>query len=494
MAGNPLDHHHLHPEPRHIYRLWKTYTETVDPLIKFVHVPTLQQRILDASWNPSNVAEPLAATMFAVYSLAITSMSPHDCEAAFGEPRGRLIIRYRTGTIKALIAADVFVTRNFEVLQALLLLLYADPESSLSLTLVSVAVKLGKVLGLHKESTDPKLSFFDKEMRIRFWWQLRSLEVRANAPHIPLSKMTDMELGELRLPLNVNDVDLHPDMKEPPVEHKGPTEMLYPLMKFEPTIWIRSSPLGAKLFETMRKGPARDRTSMAVEEEAVNEMGRIFSSKYLASLDDNIPLHWLGLQMGRRAGAAVRFKIHHLRARVSPMGSDVYLPQQDLDLLFESSIIILEIAQLCDKMKFSPHLVTHMSARVEVDAFIHMVSDLRERVSGPQVDRAWQVVEWFCNDYPRITDDVEDPFYMAVGDLILEAWASRSRELLKGDNAQDHSTPHFISRLRQRRDEDSNKATLQTSPSFSYLDNLESLTSMEVYDHDENYWSAFMQF
>jgi hypothetical protein len=113
----------LHPEPKHIFKLWQAFAENVNPLTKVIHTPTLQQRILEMSWNLEAVTRPLEAVMFGVYALAITSMKAADCVQAFGETRPVLLNRYRSGAAQALIAAELHLTRDLEVLQAFVLFL-----------------------------------------------------------------------------------------------------------------------------------------------------------------------------------------------------------------------------------------------------------------------------------------------------------------------------------------------------------------------------------
>lgn len=234
-------------------------------------MPTLQQRVLDASWDPVNVSKPLSAILFAIYTLAVTSISSVDCQASFGETRDTLLTRYGAATVRALVAAEFLTTRDLEVLQALVLFLFADPESDLTSTLAGAAVRLGQKMGLHRENTDPKISLFETEMRVRLWWQLCGLHSRS-AVSTPGMKLPPSELGDVRLPLNINDADLHPDMIEPPVEHNGPTEMLCVLMKFEISNWLRSSPKAAKVFGNILQGPTRGKISIEMENEAIDEL------------------------------------------------------------------------------------------------------------------------------------------------------------------------------------------------------------------------------
>lgn len=113
----------LHPDPKHVFRLWQAFADNVNPLTKIIHAPTLQEKILGAAWAAESTAKPLEATIFAVYALAVASMKPTTCHEVFGENRLVLLNRYRTGALRALSSADLFSTRDLEVLQALTLII-----------------------------------------------------------------------------------------------------------------------------------------------------------------------------------------------------------------------------------------------------------------------------------------------------------------------------------------------------------------------------------
>jgi hypothetical protein len=66
--------------------------------------------------------------MFAVYTLAIGSLSPSDCLKLFDQDRDTLFEQYRKSTMQSLIAAELLSTRDIEVLQAFVLFLVGiDP-------------------------------------------------------------------------------------------------------------------------------------------------------------------------------------------------------------------------------------------------------------------------------------------------------------------------------------------------------------------------------
>lgn len=108
---------HFHPPPAQIFKLWHTFLDNVNPLIKVIHAPTVQRLLLEASVDLEHVSRPMEALMFAIYSCAVTSLSNEECEMLTGEPMGRLRARYHKITQQALMRAGLFGTLDIAVLQ-----------------------------------------------------------------------------------------------------------------------------------------------------------------------------------------------------------------------------------------------------------------------------------------------------------------------------------------------------------------------------------------
>ena len=444
----------LHPEPRHIFLLWQRFVERVNPLTKIIHVPTLQERTLDATCNIENITKPLNALLFSIYTLAITSMPSSECLSTFSEDKITLLSRYRVATIRALIAADFLTTREFEVLQALVLFLFADPESELTITLTGIAMRLGQKLGLHRNQSNSKLSFFEREMRVRLWWPLCGFWSRFNMTQATAMKGSMLEVGDVRLPLNVNDADLHPDMTEAPVESNRPTEMLCVLMKLELPNWFRSSPVSMNTFENiLQTGSVGGRVSRVPEDHAIKKVNSIYGEKYLRYLDTRIPLHGLTRAMIYLSVSRMRFKIHHPRGRLTNSNAEeVRLSTAESDVLFHSALDMLEMIDYCSQTKFSSHMSIYTASSFQVDALIYTLSELRCRCSGDRVAIAWRLVEDIYSRNPQLVDEPHNTFYVALGDLAIEAWETRKKELLVTQGLRESDiTPRFIHSLKRQR-------------------------------------------
>ncbi|KAG5659594.1 hypothetical protein KAF25_002153 [Fusarium avenaceum] len=438
--------HELHPEPKQIYFLWQKFVDAINPLIKIVHVPTLQKRILDAVWDPINISKPLAALMFSIYTISVTAMSPEECMASFNQERGTLLTRYRSGTVRALAEADFLSTRDLEVLQALVLFVFANPESEIASTLTATAIRISQIMGLHKVDSDTKLSFFEKEMRVRIWWQIKGLDFRVRVASTPGMKSEKFDFGDQRIPFNINDADLHPDMLEPQVEYQGPTEMLCVLMKFATTKWLGSSPKAIKVFECMAPGFSKSQVSMKVENEVISELEAVFEEKYLSKLDRCVPFHDLTYVMAKLVHARLRFKLHHPRGRTAFGEGDAYMSKEESDILFNAALSFVELVQVGFKSKFSSQLFTHLSSTYQIDAYIHVISELRRRCSGPRIDQAWKLVDDLYADHPELIDHVENSLFFALGNLTLEAWEARRKMV-----AESAKTPRCVEMLWSKR-------------------------------------------
>jgi hypothetical protein len=110
-----------HPPPERILQLWQVFIERIDPLTKLVHVPTLTPAIQKATSNIGTIPRSFEALMFAIYSVAVMSLTDGECTGRLGESRKTLLSRYIAATKAALSRARFMGTTSRVVLQALVL-------------------------------------------------------------------------------------------------------------------------------------------------------------------------------------------------------------------------------------------------------------------------------------------------------------------------------------------------------------------------------------
>jgi hypothetical protein len=119
----PMDLSALHPDPVRIFRLWDMFVANVNPLVKVIHTPTLQGLIIEAASNTQRIDPNLEALMFGIYSMAIVSLDPDNCEQVFGASKLTLTRSYQLSCWQALLNAKFLRTTNRDCLTAFYLYL-----------------------------------------------------------------------------------------------------------------------------------------------------------------------------------------------------------------------------------------------------------------------------------------------------------------------------------------------------------------------------------
>lgn len=137
-----------HPTPPQIFQLWQTFLNNVNPLVKLLHAPEVQQMILEAVTDLKQVPREHVALMFAIYLAAITSMDEQACARLFNEPKSTVLTNFTNAAQQALVTAEFLKSSNLVVLQALTLYLVSGiwniltkVKSMVSLPLVVATIR-----------------------------------------------------------------------------------------------------------------------------------------------------------------------------------------------------------------------------------------------------------------------------------------------------------------------------------------------------------------
>ncbi|TVY88787.1 Aurofusarin cluster transcription factor [Lachnellula willkommii] len=415
----------MHPPPVHIFRLWQTFLVHVNPLIKIFHAPTVQQTILDASGNLETVSRSTEALMFSIYFLAVVALNNADCQSMFGESRKALVAKYCNGTQQALVNAKFLKSLNISTLHAFAIYLHGVRKSldhhSISV-LTGVAVRIAQRLGLHRDSSKYKVSPFDAEIRRRTWWQIAFLDGHA-------SKLAGAGFHawysafDTQVPLNISDSDLNPTMKEAPHEKDGATEMMFCSLRFDVAVAIRKAAttpgISAEDGEAgwaMPHGPQH----LQAKDKAINDLEAHFERKYL------------------------RYSRQYPDKGAS-------MPEAEKDFVFGEGLKELEIDGLGHNIKELEGFRWHIQHYFQLSAFIFILSELRHRLTGDLVERAWKQVGIAYEYRPYMITDTKNALYHAIGNLTLKAWRKREESGVLSRGGHENSTPRYITLLRAQR-------------------------------------------
>lgn len=103
---------------------------------------------------------------------------------------------------------------------------------------------------------------------------------------------------DTKIPSNINDDDIWPEMTEPPKEHEGCTEMTFDLIRYEvgnTARFLTYRPPGVSMCPTI----FRDNHSLEDKERLIQNLSIYLENKYLRYCDMSIPLQWVAANVSR---------------------------------------------------------------------------------------------------------------------------------------------------------------------------------------------------
>jgi transcription factor-like protein len=274
-------------------------------MTKLVHVPTFQTPMEKAISSIEHIPRGFEALMFAIYTMAVLSLTEDECKGTLGETRENLLPRYLAATKAALTRARFMSSNSIVVLQALVLHILTirhvyEPRAVWSLN--GVAIRIAKVWGMRLDGTLLGLSPFETGVRRRIWWELKMHDFRA-AELCGQAKFRDFDIDDTtpKRPANINDADLYPSMRQAPAESVNPTEMIWCMMRSELATFAaaqkaRVHKLQNKATPTSEEYSAMD--DLKLKDSLINEMEGLIETKYLRFCDPSQPFQLLTLLGG----------------------------------------------------------------------------------------------------------------------------------------------------------------------------------------------------
>jgi hypothetical protein len=109
------------PDDLQAEALWQVFLEHIEPVYKFLHVPTLRAFMERGEPLYGQDAESLCnkALRAAIYFAAAVAMTESECQVYFSKPRDQVVSHFRKYIDLALHAADSLNTNDLATLQAM---------------------------------------------------------------------------------------------------------------------------------------------------------------------------------------------------------------------------------------------------------------------------------------------------------------------------------------------------------------------------------------
>lgn len=414
----------LHPEPVQIFRLWQIYLDNVDPLLKVTHTPSLQRRIIEAAGNLRNINPTLEALMFSIYCMSIISLVVDDFQALFGSSKEDLLTKYQFGCQQALLNCGFLRSSDRDCLTALYLYLVSIGPStnprSLS-SMLAIAIRIAQRMGIHSESACAKCTALEAEMRRRLWWSLVLFDTR-------ISELADHKSSTLaptwdcRFPLNVNDSDLRPEMKEPPSVQGKSTEAVFAVVRSELGDFIRHTTFHLDFTNPALKPFAKDVQHGPIPEGGeLVKLEKMIEEKYLKYCDPEDPIHFMTIWTTR--GHLAKCRLMEYYSRYS--SSSTYQTEAQRDAAVSHALSMLECDTKIMTSPFAKRYLWLVQFYYPFLAYIQIIQDMSRRPVSEQAEQAWEVMSDNYEARFVLTYRDDNPFFGIFTKIILHAWETR---------------------------------------------------------------------
>lgn len=265
--------------------------------------------------------------------------------------------------------------------------------------------------------------------------------------------------GDCQLPLNVNDSDLHVDGKEMPTPHTGPTEMLFALTRIEMAMAVSSNSNRDAIKinnPDINRGPAETPPNakpgqptirLAYPDSPTYTLDGFcahMEGTYLAHCDPKIPLHFFTMTMTRQALCKMRvlnFLVRMHNADVIPFKE---VERESLFLQATQMIEYDNVVQSSDSLAPFKWYARH---HLPFPAYMFLVQELRKRVNGPMVERAWDAI---ASNYELrgLLNNFHNPMHVAFKGTFTKAWDAY--ESAQRSLGKQPPVPRFIIILKDR--------------------------------------------
>jgi hypothetical protein len=305
-----------------------------------------------------------------------------------------------------------------------------------------VASRIGQRIGLHRDGEILGLPPFEIEMRRRLWWQIVFIEGSAGK----LAGIGgNILLGDTKRPSNLNDSDLFQGMKDMPKEHEGPTEMMHFLIRARVGEFLKRTANKNSSYDGAWNKLSTATVALSVKEKAIDELDELIKRKFIQYCDPSVPWHFMCIYLAKSIIFMLRFVAHSADQETHPQ---MYLSQPATDMLFGISLQVVSYQNMAYTTKEMQGFVWHVNMHFQWKAFIYLISELRHRSYGSDVDKAWKQVQTSYEFYPDLAKETyRRALPIAVGNLTLSAWdvyvASRG--------VPAEGEPYFIQILRTQR-------------------------------------------
>jgi hypothetical protein len=323
-----------------------------------------------------------------------------------------------------------------------------DPRSLSSM--LGIAIRTAQRMGIHDEGINRKHDALEAELRRRLWWSLVLFDAR-------IAEMTDFRLGFLlptwdcKLPLNANDFNFQPGMKNPPEVHGVNTESLFVVVRGEIGDFLRHCSFHLDFINPALKSVARPKhLDLNAEGDDLAPLQRILEDKYLRYCDPQNPLHFMTIWWARGQLAKMRF-LKYL-ASCSKTSTDQTDTQRDTGISYALALLDCDTKILSSKLTKGFNWLIYLN--FPFPAYVHVVQDLKRRPLSDRAVVAWNTMSENCaarfiavDGRDKFMEKKENPFFKIFAGVVFQAWAKRTEAMGPGNV---ETPPQIVTQISER--------------------------------------------
>ena len=308
--------------------------------------------------------------------------------------------------------------------------------------MLGIAVRIAQRMGINNESALAKCTPFEAEMRRRLWWPLMLFDTRM--AELAFSKILTLEPSwDCKIPLNVNDADLRPEMKAPPATRREPTDAIFAVARCELGDYVRHTSIHLD-FQNPALKPLAKYAYDGLDFESGHLLGleETIEDRYLKLCDQENPIHFMATWTTRALLA--KYRILEQQLRLS--SSLTRRVEAQYDAATASAIRMLE----CDtKIMASPltkGYVWFNKINFPFPAYYQIAQDLRRRPTNDQAQQAWDCMSDSWEAWSSTYVSTDSPVFQLMAKIILQAW--EACEVASKPLGQTLMVPRIVSSIR----------------------------------------------
>ncbi|KAI1324141.1 hypothetical protein F5Y16DRAFT_381676 [Xylariaceae sp. FL0255] len=407
-----------HPPLQQSVALYQLFIDNISPIVRIFHLPTVNTIYWKAVSSLDSIDKDTETLLFSIYFSAVISLDAAHCDNLLGMPRTAAIEKYRFATEQSLARANFLNTKSVLLLQGAVLylsVLRSDDGTRTVWSLTSLAVHVARGMGLHRDGALFDIPPFEAEIRRRLWHHLYVLDYRATEYHGCEPILTDKNF-DVKMPLNINDVDICQGMTELPPEREGATDMSF--------FYIRCLAINVA-WNMSGKGRAVDNPYSLQERLSNLREFETWAKNYVQKFDLNNPLLFLTERVSKFIVLRNKILGFYTELVKRKRGGESYptpssahgqgadcsseefhvenLDTQTLkDHLFESSTDLLEMSLAVLTNHNLDRWAWHTRTYLQWYAIVLVLSEICVRPPSPQCERAWKCASATHDEWLRI--------------------------------------------------------------------------------------------